>query len=85
MCIAYPGQVVAVESDDALVESVGRLRHASLRMQADVKVGDWVLIGAGSVLRHLDANEATELNDILAAAQASIDRSPAAQTTGGTR
>jgi hydrogenase expression/formation protein HypC len=84
MCVTFPGRVVAVDSDDAIVEADGRRRRASLRMRADVAVGDWVLVGAGSVLRRLDAREATELNDMLAAARASTDRRPAAPTTGGT-
>lgn len=85
MCIAFPGRVVALEGDDAVVELDGRRRRASLRMQADVRVGDWVLVGAGSVLRRLAPDEATQIHDILAAAVASSDRSPAAQPTGGTR
>lgn len=85
MCISFPGRVVALEGDDAVVELGGRLRHASLRMQADVRVGDWVLVGAGSVLRRLEPDEATQISDILAAAVASSDRSPAAPAAGGTR
>jgi hydrogenase assembly chaperone HypC/HupF len=85
MCVSFPGQVIAIDGDDAIVESDARRRHASLRMQSDVAVGDWVLVGAGSVIRRLDPTEATELHDILAAAKASLDRPPAAPTTGGTR
>jgi hydrogenase expression/formation protein HypC len=85
MCIAFPGLVVAIEGDNAVVELDGRRRRASLRMQADVRVGDWVLIGAGSVLRRLAPDEATRIHDILAAAVASIDRSPAAPLSGGQR
>ena len=85
MCIAFPGQVVALDGDDAVVEADGRRRHASLRLRSDVQVGDWVLVGAGSVLRRMDLKEATELHDILAAAKASPDRQPAAPTPGGTR
>ena len=84
MCIAFPGLVVAVAGDDAIVEADGRRRRASLRMRADVAVGDWVLVGAGSVLRRLDPGEATEINGILAAAKASTDRRPAVPTPGGT-
>jgi hydrogenase assembly chaperone HypC/HupF len=85
VCIAFPGQVVALDRDDAIVEADGWRRHASLRMRSDVEVGDWVLVGAGSVLRRIDQKEATELHDILAAARASPDRPLAAPTTGGTR
>jgi hydrogenase expression/formation protein HypC len=85
VCIAFPGRVVAIEGDDAVVELDGRRRHASLRMQADVRVGDWVLVGAGSVLRRLAPDEAAQIHDILAAAVASTDRSAAAPATGGPR
>jgi len=85
VCIAFPGLVVGLEGDDAVVELDGRRRHASLRMQADVHVGDWVLVGAGSVLRRLAPDEAAQIKDILAAAVASTDRSPAAPATGGPR
>lgn len=67
MCIAFPGRVVAIEEADAVVEIDGRRRRASLRMRTDVGVGDWVLVGAGSVLRRLDAREAAEISSILKA------------------
>lgn len=75
MCISFPGRVLAVEDDDAIVEIDGRRRRASLRMRADVAVGDWVLVGAGSVLRRLDAREAAEISLLL----------KPAMTLGGTR
>lgn len=75
MCIAFPGRVLAVEEADAIVEVDGRTRRASLRMRADVVVGDWVLVGAGSVLRRLDAREAAEISLLL----------KPAMTPGGTR
>lgn len=65
MCIAFPGRVIELDLNDAIVEIDGRRRRASLRMRADVVVGDWVLVGAGSVLRRLDAREAAEINAIL--------------------
>ena len=65
MCIAFPGRVVAVEEADAIVDVDGRSRRASLRMRTDVVVGDWVLVGAGSVLRRLDAREAAEISLLL--------------------
>jgi hydrogenase assembly chaperone HypC/HupF len=65
VCIAFPGRVLAVEEADAIVEIDGRQRRASLRMRVDVAVGDWVLVGAGSVLRRLDAREATEISLLL--------------------
>lgn len=65
MCIAFPGRVLAIEAADAIVDIDGRRRRASLRLRTDVVVGDWVLVGAGSVLRRLDAREAAEISLLL--------------------
>lgn len=84
MCISFPGRVLAVDQADAIVEIDGRQRRASLRMRADVAVGDWVLVGAGSVLRRLDPDEAAQISSTLKAAIASTDARLAATTPGGT-
>lgn len=85
MCMAFPGRVLAIDDDAAIVEIDGRSRRASLRMRADIAVGDWVLIGAGSVLRRLEAEEAAEITSTLKAAIASTDARLAAMQTGGSR
>lgn len=84
MCISFPGRVLAVDQADAIVEIDGRQRRASLRMRADVAVGDWVLVGAGSVLCRLDPDEAAQISSTLKAAIASTDARLAAMTPGGT-
>ena len=83
MCIAFPGRVLALDAADAVVDVDGRRRRASLRMRADVAVGDWVLVGAGSVLRRLEADEAAQISATLKAAIASTDARLAAMTQGG--
>lgn len=83
MCIAFPGRVLALDEPDAVVEVDGRQRRASLHMRTDVAVGDWVLVGAGSVLRRLEADEAAQLISTLRAAIASTDARLAAMTQGG--
>ena len=65
MCLTVPGRVIGVDLTDAIVEIDGRPLRASLRMCADIEVGDWVLVGAGSVLRRLSRREAAEINAIL--------------------
>jgi hydrogenase assembly chaperone HypC/HupF len=65
VCISFPGRVTSIDGADAIVEIDGRVRRASLRMRTDVTVGDWVLVGAGSVLRRLDEREAAEINQLL--------------------
>ena len=65
MCVTYPGQVLEVGDDSALVEIDGRRRRASLVLVPDVAVGDWVIVATGTVLEIVDAEEATEILALL--------------------
>jgi hydrogenase expression/formation protein HypC len=85
LCIAYPAQVIDFDGVDAIVDMGGRRRRASMRMRPDVAIGDWVLVGAGSVLRAIDAAEAAELAQALDAAIATTDARPASSSPGGPR
>jgi hydrogenase expression/formation protein HypC len=58
MCLTFPGRVVAVDEDGATVELQGRMRRASTLVAPDVIVGDWVLVGAGTILERLDPGRA---------------------------
>jgi hydrogenase maturation factor len=54
-------------------------------MRPRVAVGDWVLIGAGSVLRSIAAAEAAELAQALDAAKTTTDARDASLPPGGPR
>ncbi len=69
MCVTYPGQVLEVSGDGALVEIDGRRRRASLLLVPQVAVGDWVIVATGTVLEILDPQEATEILALLHGAQ----------------
>ena len=83
MCIACPARVIGFDGADAIVEMQGRRRRASMLLRPEVAIGDWVLVGAGSVLRSIDAAEAAALAQALEAAIASTDARLAAQPLGG--
>jgi hydrogenase expression/formation protein HypC len=65
MCIAYPGQVLEIDNGMALVETDQRRRRASLLLVPETAVGDWVVVSAGTVLRVLEPEEATEIRTML--------------------
>jgi len=75
MCISLPGRVVEIGASDALVEVDGRRRRASLLLQPEIEVDDWVLVGLGTVLRRLEPEEAADLAETLGSAM----------TAGGSR
>jgi hydrogenase assembly chaperone HypC/HupF len=58
MCLTAPARVVAVEPDFAVVQTAGRRMRATTLMYPDVRVGDWVVISAGAVVRLIDGPHA---------------------------
>ena len=83
MCITAPGRVVALDDHGAIVEMAGRRRRASCAVLPDVAPGDWVIVGAGTILRRLDPEVASELVRTIEAATALADRR--ATQAGGQR
>jgi hydrogenase expression/formation protein HypC len=69
MCVTYPGQVLEVADEMAVVEIEHRRRRASLLLVPEVAVGDWVIVSAGTVLQIVDPDEATEILALLNEAQ----------------
>ncbi|TFG89006.1 MAG: HypC/HybG/HupF family hydrogenase formation chaperone [Gemmatimonadales bacterium] len=73
MCLAMPGQVLAVDASGATIESDGRQRRASTLLYPDLAVGDWVMVAAGTVVRQLTPAEATEIRNALMEALRLVD------------
>lgn len=73
MCITAPARVVAIDPDGATVELGGRYRRASTVVLPDIRVGEWVIVGAGTVLRRVDPVEALELNAAIRTAMSAAD------------
>lgn len=65
MCVAYPGQVLSVDGDMALVETERRRRAATTLLAPETAAGDWVVVSGGAVLRVLDPVEAAEVRRLL--------------------
>lgn len=70
MCLGYPARVLEVDAEGATVEDRGRRRRASTLFLPSVGPGDWVLVAAGSIVRHLDPEDAADLTAQLARAEA---------------
>lgn len=65
MCVVYPGRVIEVAADGALVETDRRRRRASTLLMPETEVGDWVVVSAGAVIRILEPAEAEEIRSML--------------------
>lgn len=58
MCLTAPARVLAVDESGATVLLAGRPRRASTLVVPDVAVGDWVIVGAGTILERMNDDEA---------------------------
>ena len=61
MCLMAPLQVVSVDGTTCSVASGGRIDRASMVLEPDLEVGDWVLVNGGTVVRRLDPDQAEEI------------------------
>jgi len=65
MCLTLPGEVIAIDGDAAVVRVDGRLRRASALPVPDLRVGDRVIVAAGSVMARLDPAESEEIERLV--------------------
>lgn len=61
MCLMAPARVVSVDGGVCEVELGGRVDKASMLLEPDLVVGDWVLVNSGTVVRKLDEDQAAEM------------------------
>ena len=72
MCLAIPGQLLDISSDEPLFRrgrvAFGALvKEVSLACLPDACIGDYVLVHAGIALSIVDAEEAQRVFDLIAA------------------
>ena len=70
MCVTSPARVLAVDGETALVDLDGTTRRASLVLVPEVMIGDWVIVGAGTVLELLEDADAREVMRLIDGARA---------------
>jgi hydrogenase assembly chaperone HypC/HupF len=61
MCLMAPARVIATDGIICEVEVGGRVDKASMMLEPDLVVGDWVLVNSGTVVRKLDDDQAAEM------------------------
>jgi hydrogenase assembly chaperone HypC/HupF len=65
MCLSVPGEIIAVDGDEAIVRVDGRLRRASTLPVGKLAIGDRVIVAAGSVMARLEEGEADEVERLV--------------------
>ena len=70
MCLAVPGKVISIESDDPVLRSgrvdfSGVVKRVNLSYVPDAKLGDFVLVHVGFAISTVDEEEAAKVFDYL--------------------
>lgn len=58
MCLAVPAKLVECQGDQGIADLHGNLVPVQTLFAPEAKVGDWVLVHAGFVIKRLEADEA---------------------------
>lgn len=77
MCLAIPGQIVALVDEDlhlAKVEVAGVRRVVNVGLFSGVRVGDWVLVHVGFAISVVDEHEAHATLELLREMGAEFDQ-----------
>ena len=61
MCAQFPAQIVSLDGGRATLQTGSRTRRAATLLFEDLRVGEWVLVAAGTVVRRLSADDARQL------------------------
>ncbi len=60
MCLAVPAKLVERDGDEGVADLHGNRVPVQTLFAPDAKVGDWVLVHAGFVIKRLDRQQAEE-------------------------
>ncbi len=67
MCLAIPAQIESITEPWGTVALAGSRTRANLTLVPEAKVGDWVLVHAGFAITVVQAEEARQTYELLAA------------------
>ncbi|AZR72941.1 hydrogenase assembly protein HypC [Anoxybacter fermentans] len=58
MCIGVPGQIISIIRFEGIVETKGIQRKVNLALVPEAKVGDYVMVHAGTAIQIINNEEA---------------------------
>ena len=61
MCLAVPGQIMAIDGQSAMVDFSGVEQRVFIDLLPDLRVGEYVLVHAGFAIQRLESGEAVEI------------------------
>lgn len=66
MCLAFPGKVISIKKGETILDFFGKRERAKINKDlTTVKVGDYVMISNGFVIKKINKKEAEEILELL--------------------
>ena len=61
MCLAFPGKIISIKGDEALVDFDGIEKEINVSLVRGAKKGDFVIVHAGFAIQKLSEQSAAEV------------------------
>jgi hydrogenase expression/formation protein HypC len=65
MCLAIPGKIIDIESNNARVDFNGVIKKVSIELMSNINIGDYVLVHAGVAIEKVKNEDAAEIIELL--------------------
>jgi len=61
MCLAYPGKIISINAEKAVVDFGGVQKDANVSLVPDAEIGDYVIVHTGFAIQKLSQEDAAEV------------------------
>ncbi len=65
MCLALPGKIEKISSDNATIDYGGIKKEANVSFLENIKVGDYVLVHVGFAIEKINKEKAEDMYNLL--------------------
>lgn len=65
MCLSIPYEIIKINKNKAKVKKGRRIRTIDIFAVPKAKIGDWVLVAGGSVVKKISPREAKEILSLI--------------------
>ena len=65
MCLAFPGKIISIDKQQAVVDFDGVQKEVNISLITDAKKGDFIIIHAGFAIEKIDKNVKKEIDKLV--------------------
>ncbi|MFA6184384.1 MAG: HypC/HybG/HupF family hydrogenase formation chaperone [Parcubacteria group bacterium] len=65
MCLAFPGKIIKISGQNAIVDFDGVKKEINISLLSDAKKGDFVIVHAGFAIEKISQENKEEIDEML--------------------